>query len=102
MSVCVSVIPDCATNQELTFSQFVSSLSVYVVCYFCSTNQEQNPVCKLVLPSSEHDLRKTVYSLFSYFMIYISQIVQMYVLIEQNVELKREMETKVYLKSNFD
>ena len=29
MSVCVSVIPVCATNQELTFSQFVSSLSVY-------------------------------------------------------------------------
>ena len=29
MSVCVSVIPVCATNQELTFSQFVSALSVY-------------------------------------------------------------------------
>ena len=29
MSVCVLVIPVCTTNQELTFSQFVSSLSVY-------------------------------------------------------------------------
>ena len=53
----VFVIPVCATNQELNLTVLVSSLSVYavcickllVVCYFCSTNQEQNPVSLLNL-----------------------------------------------------
>jgi len=37
MSVCVSVNPVCATNQELNASELVSSLSVYENHYMSAT-----------------------------------------------------------------
>ena len=82
MSVCLSVIPVCATNQELNRTVLVSSLSVYANYQLSATFDQ--PIRSRILPvsqffvHSQRNLRPTVYSIFSYSMMYPQPEQQLY------------------------